>query len=130
MLHFDNNSNILAFLLALSLFMMTVERKPFYSKGINYIAGLSLTVYVVHENILVRTYLRPLVWIWIKKNFGYSYVLLRDIIFATVLFVVSILISSLYKETLQRLIHKICDKLYEPLKLMCTRTIDKIISSQ
>lgn len=42
---------------------------------INGIAALSMYVYVIHENILLRIYIRPAVWQHIYEKHGYQYIL-------------------------------------------------------
>ena len=98
-------------LIAMSTFNI-FHRKKFISRGINYFSSLSLLIYVIHENLLVRTYLRPLIFIWLKKRFGYDYIFLLCFSFAAFLFLTSALISSIYKCTLQKIIKSFADRLY------------------
>ena len=48
----------------------------FYSKAINYISSLSLIIYMLHANIIIRQYGRWDLFAWIKSNFGYDRLIL------------------------------------------------------
>ena len=61
------NNNPLLFLIAFSSLNL-MRMCKFSSKVINYVSSLSMLIYVIHENILFRTYLRPLIWEAIYKN--------------------------------------------------------------
>lgn len=66
-----NNCN--PFLLAMSIAMFNIARNiHFKNRFINYISKLSLLIYIIHENIILRTYFRPAMWNYVYKRFGYS----------------------------------------------------------
>ena len=67
------NCNPFLILMALSAFGLA-KNFHFKNKLINHISKLSLLIYVIHENILVRTYIRPLIWQWLYKQVGYDHV--------------------------------------------------------
>lgn len=58
-------------LIAFFLFNLFNKMK-FTNKVINYLAGLSLFVYITHENILFRTHVRPLLWHLIYQLVGHN----------------------------------------------------------
>lgn len=101
-------------LTAVSLFNLFNEKK-FINKTVNYLSNLSLLIYIIHENYLLRRYVRPEIWKYIYEKIGYDYVVLIDLAYAIILFMSAILIAYLYKISLQNLIHKISDKLHERL---------------
>lgn len=82
------------------------------NKIINYVSGLSMFIYLIHENYLFRRYTRPAIWQYLYRNYGYSHVVMLDIAFAVILFLLSVVVSSIYKETLQRFVIKISNKLF------------------
>lgn len=84
----------------------------FKSPFVNYVSGLSMLIYLIHENKLFRTYTRPVIWQCLYVKYGHSHIVLQDLVFAFVLFLVSAIISAIYKETVQRLVAKISSKLY------------------
>lgn len=85
----------------------------FHSKIINFISSLSLLIYIFHENYFVREYLRPNIWIYIHKNYGYNNVMLINLLISIFIFVISIFVSILYKVLLQPKLYKISDFLHD-----------------
>ena len=72
-------------------------------------------VYLFHENYLFRSYTRPAIWQYLYMNYGYAHVVILDIAFAVVLFLFSIVVSIIYKETLYRFVVKASNRLYSIL---------------
>lgn len=95
-----------------------VKTKIFVNNIINKISSLSLLVYIIHENILVRTYIRPQIWIFIYEKYGYSRVVLWVLLHASTIFVLAILVSWLYKISIERIIYGVSDRLYK--FIICT----------
>lgn len=85
----------------------------FHSKIINFISSLSLLIYIFHENYFVREYLRPNIWIYIYKNYGYNNVVLINLLISIFIFVISIFVSILYKVLSQPKLYKISDFLHD-----------------
>lgn len=107
------NSNCCPFYLMIAIGGLIISlQSRIRSRFINYISGLSLFIYLIHENILVSTYLRPAIWQYIYLNFGYSKVLLWDLFFSLLLFVASIIVSSIYKATIQNIVIIVSKKVY------------------
>lgn len=88
----------------------------FKNSVVNKISSLSLLIYIIHENMLLRTYYRPLWWHMIYNTFGYSHILAWVFIMVILLVICSILSAFLYQITLQKLISKIGDIMYERLR--------------
>ena len=82
------------------------------TRCINYVSSLTLFIYLIHDNYLLRTYTYPTIWQWIYTTYGYGHVVLLNLGFSVVLFLASLFISAVYKETIQRLVTKVSDKLY------------------
>lgn len=107
-LHWNKNNNFLNIFLAfgaLNIFSK-INKK---SKIINYVSSLSMLIYIIHENILFRTIIRPRIWQYIYINFGYNYVLGWTCIYVATLFIASMIIAIVYKLSLQRLVYKFSD---------------------
>ena len=123
MLHWDRNCNPLLIMIALGIFNFSRKNdtvKPF----VNRIAGMSFLIYIIHENLLIRTYLRPWIWMQINNRFGYRYVVFWCLLYSVILMIVSLLLSALYSFFLQKHIHRLAKgvfgeakKLFHHLKL-------------
>ena len=100
------NCNPFLILMALSAFGLA-KNFHFKSKLINNISKLSLLVYIIHENILVRTYIRPLIWQWLYKQVGYDHVVALALAYAVVWFILALILSEVYQKTLQRAVQKL-----------------------
>lgn len=124
--HWNKNNSIFLLLTAISLFNI-FNSKKFINDKINYISSLSLLIYIIHENIIIRTYLRPTIWICIHEKVGYRYIVLLDLLYSIIVFIISIIIASIYKSFIQKFIHKIIIKIYESLKEIINKIIMYLI---
>lgn len=107
------------------------NKSKFTNRFINYISSLSFLIYVIHENLLFRCYIRPQIWNYIYTSFGYNLLFVWIGIFTIVLFLLATLISTLYNVSLQKLVHKVSDKIYTLLaKLIhwCQTTLITLIN--
>lgn len=84
----------------------------FESMAINYISSLSLYIYIIHENILLRWYYRPAMWQYVYTNMGYSHILKWVFILVVIIFSFGLISSILYKESVHRAVLIICEGLY------------------
>lgn len=92
------------FILVLVIGMFNITRNiKRYNDMINYLSKLSLFVYLIHENRLLRTLYRPAIWQEVYLRFGYAHVLCWDFILAAAVFLVSLVLSILYFESLHKL---------------------------
>ena len=98
--------------MALGLFNLFRQIK-LKSQIINYTASLSLFVYLIHENILIRNLYRPIIWQKVYENWGYSFILLKLMILSLGVFLVSILLSIFYDQTIRRVVIKVGERLYD-----------------
>lgn len=127
MLRLIKTENILFLLFAFSLFNLFRSRN-FVNKGINNLSKLTLYIYVIHENSLFRTYIRPYIFVFIKDNIGYDLLPLWTILSAVLLFIASAILSWIYKVTLHKLIVKFVNKNYEKVRKLYNRFMDKVMS--
>jgi len=105
-LYWKKNQNPFCILLCIALFNL-FKNMNFKNKFINSVSSLTLFIYIIHENILVRGYLRPRIFVLIHDKFGYDYLLLLVLLFSICLFIVSVLIGFLYKYTMQKATKKL-----------------------
>uniref|UniRef100_UPI00402846E0 hypothetical protein n=1 Tax=Gemmiger formicilis TaxID=745368 RepID=UPI00402846E0 len=88
----------------------------FSNRVINYISKLSLFIYLIHENMLLRTYYRPMLWHEVYNRFGYSYVLMWLLILAVGVFTFGLIMSILYEKTIGKGVEKATDSLLPLLR--------------
>lgn len=111
------NSGCNPFLIMIAFASLNLARRlNFKSALVNAISGLSLVIYVIHENAILRTYYRPLVWREIYVRFGYTHVIGWAILMSIVLFLASVAVSYLYSVTARKGVRFLIDKLYFAFK--------------
>lgn len=116
-LHWNSNCNPFIILTAIAL-MNIARHGHFKNKTINSISKLSLLIYIIHENILLRSYYRPYMWRYIYENFGYEHVVLWVFAMAIIIFAAATIVSFLYEKTLQRLVKAASEKIYVFIKAL------------
>lgn len=102
------------------------KKRVFVNKTINYLSGLSMYVYVIHANHLLVDYVYPIVWMWIKTTLGYDKLLVWIIMYAMSLFVISIVVSIVYKITLGRASLRISSFLYRRTATLFDTIVGKL----
>ena len=122
----DVVNNPFVFIIAFTSFNLMKNTK-FSSRIINFLSGLSMLVYIIHENLHFRTFVRPLIWEWIYNSFGYNYILLWVFIYTATLFVASVFVALLYRFILEKWVHKLADKLLKILKAIADSFCKKVI---
>lgn len=100
LLRWVNMSNPFLLMIAISSFHI-FRKMEFRNYTINKVARLSLLVYLVHENLLIRSYFRPLIFYYIYIRFGYDYILIWDLLLFICTFLCSVLVSLAYSSSLQ-----------------------------
>lgn len=116
-------------LTAIGLFVVFKNRK-FVNKSVNYISSMTLMIYIIHENYLFRTYVRPSIWIYIQEKWGYGHVLLIDLIFSLCLFVGATLAAFLYKIALQKFVYRISVKIHDFIAAAYARVSVQLLKIQ
>ena len=110
LLHWNEN-NPFVFLTALGLFNL-LRNINIQNATINYISKMSLYIYIIHENNIIRCYFRPLVWKWIYRKYGYTYLLMWVFLLVICTFMISFFLSAFYRKTIQKITAEICEKSY------------------
>lgn len=101
------------FLIAIAIASFQIARNiHFRSSVINKLSSLSMLIYIIHENLILRTYMRPYIMNIIYTRFGYDRILLWVIILTGLIFVFSVICASVYDKTLRKLVRKASDFLY------------------
>ena len=115
MLRWSTSSN--PFLIAMAIAMFNIARNIHFRSGaVNYIAGLSMLIYIIHENILLSNYFRPYIINLIYTNYGYDHIVLWVLFLSVGILLFGIVCSALYDKTLRPLVVKFCDWLYPVLR--------------
>lgn len=112
MLYWNSIINPFIILISLTLFNLFKNYK-FYSKLINYISSLSLLIYLLSENLLFKRTFFVKLYSFIYEQFTYNYISLWVLLIAIITFIVSIICTALYKETISKFIKEICNKVYK-----------------
>lgn len=125
MLHFDVDGNPLLFLSALGLFNL-VRSRPFVSVRINRVASLMLLVYLTHENLIVRQYVRPAAWLWIYENLSYDLLFVWLGLFSVGLFVSSLFCAYVYTKTIGRATSLVTPRVEASVRRAGSAAIDRV----
>lgn len=121
------NTNANPFLIVISFALFQLFRKiKGQNRFVNYLSSLSLFIYLLHENTLVKTYLRPKVWQWIYVNIGYQYLAVEIIVYTLLLFFVSAIVAALYKVSIGRLSQLCAGKIGERVQYMKTKAENRL----
>lgn len=117
LLRWNNNCCPFYIMIAIGSIIIAMQAR-YKSIVINYISGLSMFVYLFHENYLFRRYTRPAIWMHLYESYGYAQVVMLDLVYAIVLFALMIIVSAIYRETFQRLVMAASNKVYLIIKKM------------
>ena len=90
-----------------------MRRIQWKSRLVNFISGLSLLIYVIHENYIIVYNYRPWIFDYIHKTFGYDHIVLWVILLVPAIFILAAIISALYSVTIERLVKIVSDKIYD-----------------
>ena len=98
--------NPLILLIGFSMVSLSLKH-TFCNRLVNRVSGLSLLIYLIHENNLVAKLIRPDVFLYWERQFGNTHIVGRILAYAGLSFVISIGIAGLYTVTVQRVTEKI-----------------------
>lgn len=85
-------------------------------RPINYISGLSLYIYLIHENLLFRSCYRPVLWSRVYHTFGFGHVLFWVFAMVALVFAFGFGASVLYTACLQRAVRAVAGRLTAALR--------------
>ena len=109
LLHFSKNANPFLLVMVISLFNLTRSLK-LHSGIINEVSGLSMLIYILHDNILLRTYYRPRLLLFLYRKYGYAHLIRMVFLVSAGIFLLSAICAWLYRITLQTLVRRCSDK--------------------
>lgn len=125
LIHWAVNNSPFFLMTATGLFNL-VKNSTFENKTVNKISSLSLLIYVIHDNLLLRAYIRPQMWIYIHDTWGYSHLILWVFALAAVIFVFALVSAVIYRLVLQKLVYGFADRVYEKFGAFFGKLTDKI----
>ena len=105
LMHMQRLQNPLLIIMAITSFNLFRNIK-IHSVVINHISALTLYIYIIHENILFRTYTRPFIWNILITRYGYDHVLICALCYAVILFMAALAVSEIYFLTLHKAVMK------------------------
>lgn len=112
---FNTTSNPLYMCAAFGCFNLANSRY-IYNKFVNYLSSLSLYVYMITENYMVKYFTKPEIFEYIYDTFTYEHILLwvPVITLGTILFGFGL--SAIYKESVHRFVEWVSPILCKPLR--------------
>ena len=117
LLYWATNCN--PFLIAISISLFNLMRKMnFKNRIINYISSLSLLIYIIHENIILRTYYRPALWNYVYQKYGYDRIIFWVLVLGILVFTFGLMVSIIYDKTVRRFTRLSADKIYTYMKIV------------
>ena len=115
------------FMVFAAISVLNLARKiDFQSKLINKISSLTLLIYIIHEDIELRTYVRPVVINYFCRIFENGNVVLIVLLIALLTFIAAVVVSYLYTLTLQRIVIKISQYISKFIIKIWTRIENRI----
>ncbi len=110
-LYWGSNYSVFWVLSGISLFNL-FRNINFHSMLINKISSYMLLVYLFHENLLFRRYIRSNLFNWWYSLTGEENIIVAVISFALILFLSALIISIIFNKCFNPLIETVADKLY------------------
>lgn len=77
--------------------------RTFVSRPVNYLSKLSLFIYVIHENLILRSFYRPMIWQRVYEAYGHAHVLGWAVALSLAVFAFSMICSIVYQESIHKL---------------------------
>ncbi|SCY26979.1 hypothetical protein SAMN05660668_02000 [Pseudobutyrivibrio sp. AR14] len=99
-------------LIALGLFIL-FNKKSFYNGFINDISAMSLLIYVIQCNRILRDYVRFDIYDYIYQNYSYDGLVLWVLIYAVITLVISIIIGKIYLASVGKLVRLLFNKIVD-----------------
>lgn len=129
------NDRLLQYITTQNLFVITLgisllnlfKMINMQSKFVNIVSSLSLLIYIIHENILIRRFYRPIVLNKIYEIYGNSHIIFWIFALAIATFIISAMIAFLYSKTLQKLTRRMSNEIYPMLVDKYNKLLSKIL---
>ena len=110
LLRWVSNFNLFLILIAIAAFGLA-RNNHFKNKRVNHIAKCAMLIYIIHENILLRTYARPYLWHCVFNRYGYAHLFLWVFLYAAVWLLAALALSLLYEKSIQKITARVSEKM-------------------
>ena len=120
-MRWNSQTNLFILMISISS-LMIFKNLDIHSKVINEISSLSMLIYLIHENILFRSYTRVRIEYQLLEQFGRNNAVLIILLFSIVLLLASTIVAFVYQNTIQKATGFIANKVDE----LYTKIINKI----
>ena len=91
------------------------------NKTINVISSTSLLVFVISNNVIVCSFVKPLLFEYLYEKYSYNYIPIMCIIIAVITLIISVFVALVYKKTIQRIVVAFCPKVVNVISVMARR---------
>ena len=109
-------TNYNPFLIVMTIALFNIMRNVhFKNRFINYISSLSLLIYIIHENLILRTYYRPWIINYVYTTYGYKHIIFWVLVIVLGILLFSIIGSVVYDKTIRKMVKAINNRLYPVL---------------
>lgn len=120
LLYFNYAGSPFIILAALSAFNIA-RLSSFHCRFINYMSGLSMLVYLIHENYILRLVYRPWIFVFIYDTFGYRCIILWLFVSAAAVFIAAFILAFIYRQSAERIVRIVSDRLSDILARLWRR---------
>ena len=122
---FNSINNIFLLGIAVSTFHLFRQIR-IQSKLINKISSCTLYIYIIHENILLRSHYRPMVFEHIPSAFWLHHILLYIVLLSIATLILCTLLALLYQQTIQKAVAGMVDYSYPKLQKRWNHLLDSV----
>ena len=114
LLRWNRSSNPLLIMAAIGSF--NLARMIHFENGmVNRISKRSMLIYIIHENMMLRTYFRPRLWQFVYLNYGYDHLFGWVFLLTVIVFLFGLIASAAYSVTIQKGTSGVVQKSYGTL---------------
>ena len=126
MLNWNTMVNPWFIIMALSAFNLS-KGMSFYNTTINYISGMSLYIYVIHCNRIVRDKVRFVYYDIIKDAFGYDNLIFWIMVYSLITLAASVILSIIYNSLIRERVNRLADFVGKPIEKIYNNIVNAII---
>ena len=130
MVYMCNIINPFIAVISICTFNLFVSKKKKLSKICNFASSLSLLIYLLHDNILVREIIKSKYYEMIYIKFGYDNIISIVILTSLLVWGISMFLASIYVVTIKKINIALTNKLYDFYNMKLSTSINKYKSKR